>query len=297
MKLLQLSAFREVMLTGTVSGAAAMLGRSQSAVSRILVSLEQELGVELFVRRRGQIVPTEISYQLLDEIERAYNSFESLTGAAARLAKKGAGQVHIAVMPAFGITFVPLALERFAKVHPNVRVSVDVRMSREIEERAVAQAIDFGLAELPLKRTRVHVEMFSNSSYVAIVPSDHALSEEKAISIEQLRGEKITSWPSFNRARLLLDHAFHSINATVDSRHETNFSITAYEMVRRRLGIAIIDPYTAHYAVRDGATMVPLAQNLPFQVGIIRPSSKPQNEAAESLISIMGQMRDEIGLR
>ncbi|RFC65892.1 LysR family transcriptional regulator [Mesorhizobium denitrificans] len=297
MKLLQLSAFREVMLTGTVSGAAAMLGRSQSAVSRILVSLEEELGVKLFARRRGQIMPTEISYQLLDEIERAYNSFDSLASAASRLAKKGGGHLQISVMPALGITFVPLALQRFAKIYPNVRVSVDVRMSREIEERAVAQSIDFGLAELPLKRTGVEVDLFSESAYVSIVRSDHLLARGDAITVEQLRDETVISWPSFNRARQLLDHAFHSINASVKATHETNFSITAFEMVRCGLGIAIIDPYTAHYAAREAVAVLPFEPKLAFQVGIIRPSSKPQTEAARSLISIMAEMRDEIGLK
>ncbi|HHV67962.1 MAG TPA: LysR family transcriptional regulator [Ochrobactrum intermedium] len=297
MKLLQLSAFREVMLTGTVSGAAAMLGRSQSAVSRILLSLEEELGVKLFTRRRGQILPTEISYQLLDEIERAYNSFDSLASAASRLAVKGGGHLQISVMPALGITFVPLALQRFAKVNPNVRVSVDVRMSREIEERAVAQSIDFGLAELPLKRTGVEVDIFSESAYVSIIPAGHSLAEKEVVTVEQLRHETVISWPSFNRARQLIDHAFHSINASVKATHETNFSITAYEMVRCELGIALIDPYTAHYANSEGVVVLPFEPKLAFQVGIIRPSSKPQTDAALSLITIMNEMRDEIGLK
>ena len=65
MNLLYFSAFRAVMLTGTVSAAAELLGRSQPAVSRLLDKLEAELGVTLFERRRGLVTPTSVARLLL----------------------------------------------------------------------------------------------------------------------------------------------------------------------------------------------------------------------------------------
>lgn len=65
MEMNQFEAFRAVMLIGTVSGAAEMLGRSQSAVSRLLSRLEYETGVQLFERRKGMIAPTAQAYTLL----------------------------------------------------------------------------------------------------------------------------------------------------------------------------------------------------------------------------------------
>ena len=71
MNLIHFSAFRAVMLTGTVSGAAELIGRSQPAVSRLLDKLELELGVTLFERRKGLITPTSTAHLLLDEVDRA----------------------------------------------------------------------------------------------------------------------------------------------------------------------------------------------------------------------------------
>ena len=54
MNLKQLSAFREVMLTGSVSEAARNLYRSQPAISSLIAGLEDDIGFKLFARRGGR---------------------------------------------------------------------------------------------------------------------------------------------------------------------------------------------------------------------------------------------------
>ena len=56
MTLAQLIAFREVMLTGSISQAARNLGRTQPALSSTLASLERDLGFALFERRRKHLL-------------------------------------------------------------------------------------------------------------------------------------------------------------------------------------------------------------------------------------------------
>ena len=151
MNFLYLAAFRSVMLTGTISGAAEILGRSQPAVSRLIDKLEYELGVSLFERRKGLITPTPTAQLLLDEIERAYVSLEALRTFSERLAQGEGGQISVAAMPALGISFIPQLLARFRIDWPKTKVTLLVRLSVKIEEWAAAQQIDFGLAEAPVR--------------------------------------------------------------------------------------------------------------------------------------------------
>ena len=62
--------FQVVMRSGTISGAAEMLGRSQPAVSRMIDKLEEDMGVKLFERRKGRVVATHAALLLLEEVER-----------------------------------------------------------------------------------------------------------------------------------------------------------------------------------------------------------------------------------
>ena len=78
-------AFQVIMRAGTVSGAAKILGRSQPAVSRMIDKLEENLGVKLFERRKGQVVPTHAAHLLLDEVEKLFVSLSSLDNFGRRL--------------------------------------------------------------------------------------------------------------------------------------------------------------------------------------------------------------------
>ncbi|MBZ9982410.1 MULTISPECIES: LysR substrate-binding domain-containing protein [unclassified Mesorhizobium] len=294
LNLLHYSAFRAVMLTGTVSGAAELLGRSQPAVSRLLDKLEYELGVSLFERRRGLITPTSVAHLLLDEIERAYVSLDALSSFAARLASGEGGEISLAVMPALGINFVPHLLADFRKDWPKTKVTLNVRMSVKIEEWAAAQQIDFGLAETPFKRSGFRTEVFSDAPYIAAVPRDHPLAGRSRLGPADLRQGPFISWTSFVSARHLLDQALLSSSVKVDAAYETTFSVSAYEMVKHGIGIAIIDPYTAVEQLDDRVRLIPFAPKIPFNVALLRPESRGPNPAADALLELMAQKRDRI---
>ena len=64
----QLRAFREVMLTGSVSEAARRLFRSQPAISALIGSLEKDIGFKLFIRKDMRLQPVPEAHYLLHEV-------------------------------------------------------------------------------------------------------------------------------------------------------------------------------------------------------------------------------------
>jgi DNA-binding transcriptional LysR family regulator len=297
MNLLYFAAFRAVMMTGTVSGAAELLGRSQPAVSRLLDKLEDELGVSLFERRRGLVTPTPAAHLLLDEVERAYVSLESLRTFASRLAQGEGGEISMAVMPALGISFVPHLLAQFRKHWPNTRIVLNVRMSVKIEEWAASQQIDFGLAETPLKRSGFRTEMFSDTPYIAAVPRDHPLADRSRIGPPDLLQGPFISWTPFVAARQLIDQALRSGGVQVEAAYETTFSIAAYEMVKQGIGIALVDPYTAVKQADDRVRLIPFAPTIPFNVALLRPETRAPHPAADALLELLANERDHLMAR
>jgi DNA-binding transcriptional LysR family regulator len=292
MNLLYFAAFRAVMLTGTVSAAAEVLGRSQPAVSRLLDKLEDELGTALFERRKGLITPTPAAHLLLDEIERAYMSLESLRSFASRIARGVGSQIGIGIMPALGIHFMPPLLARFRKDWPNTKITLNVRMSVKIEEAAAAQQIDFGIAETPLRRSGFRMEMFSDTPYIAAVPRDHPLAERTALAAADLAQGPFISWTPFVAARPLVDQALRASSIKIDEAYECNFSLSAYELVRHGLGIALIDPYTAAMQSDERVRLIPFKPSIPFNVALLRPETRTMSPAAEALLVLMAEERD-----
>lgn len=68
MKIRQIEIFRAVMGGGSTTAGAVTLGLSQSAVSRQLTQLEEELGFELFERSNGRLLPRPEAFALMDEV-------------------------------------------------------------------------------------------------------------------------------------------------------------------------------------------------------------------------------------
>ena len=294
MNLIHFSAFRAVMLTGTVSGAAEMIGRSQPAVSRLLHKLETDLGVTLFERRKGLITPTSTAHLLLDEIDRAFSSLESLHDFANTVAEGESSRVTTAVMPALGISFMPRALKLFREDWPQTRVNLHIRLSAKIEEWAASRQVDFGLAETPFRRSGFQTEIFSDAPYIAVVPVDHHLAEKSFIEPRDLRGVPYVSWASFTSAGQIIAQAFRNTGEKLDPIYETTVSAAAYEFAKLGTAIGLIDPYTAISQRDERVKLIPFLPKIPFNVALLRPESRRHSRAVDALIDLLGSERDKL---
>ncbi|MBC7800259.1 MAG: LysR family transcriptional regulator, partial [Gemmatimonadaceae bacterium] len=92
----QLEAFHAVMIGGSASRAAELLGISQPAVSRAIAELEQGTGFALFDRVRGRLVPTPEGRLFFAEVDVSFTGLDRLRAAAARIRDFGSGAIRIA---------------------------------------------------------------------------------------------------------------------------------------------------------------------------------------------------------
>lgn len=290
--LLHFAAFRAVMLTGTVSGAAEIIGKSQPAVSRLLDRLEHDLGVPLFERRKGLVTPTPAAHLLMEDVERAYTALETLRSAGTRLSGESDRAVDLAVMPTMGTNFMPEVITRFAALRPEVRVTLNIRMSPTVEEHAATSQIDLGLAERPLRRSGYRAEVFSDAPYVAAVPRGHDLESRSTLTPEDLRHGPFIAWTRSVAARTLVDQALQSHGLRSEHLYETSLSVAALEMVQRGLGIALIDPFSAVRHADDRVRLIPFAPKIPFNVALLLPEHRGRNRAAELMLDTMRATRD-----
>lgn len=292
MNLLYLSAFRAVMLTGTVSAAAELLGRSQPAVSRLLDKLEAELGVTLFERRRGLVTPTSVARLLLDEIERAFVSLDSLKTFAARVAEGESSRIDAALMPALAHSFMPRLLAKFQKEWPRTRIVFHATVSARVEEWAASQQIDIGLAETPFRRSGFRIEPFSDAPYIAAVPRDHPLADRSRIEPADLADVPFISWTALTSAGQLVPQAFRAAGVRYAPAYETTISAAVWEMVKSGIGIGLIDPYTAVSQSDEHVRLIPFSPTIPFNVALLRPDTRSANRAVEALLDLLATERD-----
>jgi DNA-binding transcriptional LysR family regulator len=124
LNLRQIEVFRATMLTGSISGAAKMLDVSQPAVSRLISTTEQRLGLTFFQRIKGRLYPTPEAQRLFQAVDVVYQGVERVNEVAEDLIENRMGHLRIACNPSLGQLLIPHAVKRFYERMPDVRVLV-----------------------------------------------------------------------------------------------------------------------------------------------------------------------------
>ncbi len=170
MNLDYLRVFLAVVEQGSFSAAALQLDRSQSAVSRAIAALEEELGVSLLVRGRFGARPTDLGdriliqaeqmLQLRDAMEQEVNLAKSLQGGWVRIASFRSAATHL----------LPPLMAQFSRRFPGVEVKLT-----EADPTGVEQALREGLADIglvPLPRLTEDLETWeiTRDEFVVLLP-------------------------------------------------------------------------------------------------------------------------------
>ena len=123
-----LLAFEAIARLGTATAATSELSLTQSAVSRQLKTLEDQLGVQLMQRegRMLRLTPAGQAFAL-----KARSILGQLASASIEArANPNGGTLNLAILPAFGMHWLAPRLSNFAKEHPEVTINLSTRLPR-----------------------------------------------------------------------------------------------------------------------------------------------------------------------
>lgn len=170
-----LSAFEAVLRTGSTAAAARDLNLTQSTVSRLIQTLEQQLGRALFERHKQRLVPTDAAQAYGRDISRALDLIQR--GSMEFSANPGGGTLTLAILPAFGTRWLAPRLGGFLKDHPGINVNLATRLKRfNFAAEGFDAAIHFGAADW---READHLKLFDERLTACISP---ALLQERPVA-------------------------------------------------------------------------------------------------------------------
>ncbi|MDD5333061.1 MAG: LysR substrate-binding domain-containing protein [Rhodoferax sp.] len=245
LNLRQIEAFRSVMLTGSVVGAARLMSVTQPGVSRTIGLMELRIGYALFERRGRRLVPTPEAEALYREIEQLYGSIERISQVAQDIRFQRAGALRVATLPALAQWLVPRAIARFLATRPNVTVFVQSLPSRQIAELVSTRQFDVGVVELPLSRPAIEIEPLEPVASMAVLPAGHRLASKKLISLKDLDGERMVMLSQHSFLRYQMDEAFSKLGVAPNVVLETPSSSIACALVAAGAGVTLVSRLTA----------------------------------------------------
>lgn len=143
-----LAAFEATARLGSVSAAAKELSLTQSAVSRQIRALEEQLQVELFVRDRQTVRPNSAATSFLAEVR---DALDRLSTASHNLyANPNGGLLNVTILSSFGTRWLAPRLSDFKRLHPGITVNLKTRFSLfDFRGEGVDAAIHAGVPYWP----------------------------------------------------------------------------------------------------------------------------------------------------
>ncbi len=293
LNLRQIEAFRAVMLTGSVVGAARLMSVTQPGVSRTIGLMELRIGYPLFERRGRRLVPTPEAEALYREVEHLYGSIERISQVAQDIHFQRAGALRVATLPALAQWLVPRAIARFLSSRPNVTVFVQSLPSRQIAELVSTRQFDVGIVELPLSRPAIEIEALEPVPSMAVMPAGHRLATKRQISLKDLDGERMVMLSQHSFVRYQIDEAFSMLGVAPNVVLETPSSSIACALVAAGAGITLVSRLTAAPFAGPDLVVRPVKEAIASRLAIIFPQITTRKMLADAFAK---DLQEEIRL-
>ena len=288
LSLRQLSTFREVMRSGSISQAARSVGRTQPAVSTMVQTLEDQLGFALFIRSHGKLTPTPEAHFFLEECEDILSRVERTERTLERISSLQSGKLKIACHPAASSSFLPRLLTRFLRDRNDLDISLIMRSSDVIEDLIASQQYDLGFAETPQQRESIRQTDF-DLECVCVLPKGDPLARAEVVTPEDLDGRPMAVLFDEHGTALQTEAAFRSAGRHFNKRIELRTFLPGLQFVAAGVCVMVCDMITAYTHL----TQAPANERLAIRrfrphisncVSILTPGYATQSMAGQAFI-------------
>lgn len=277
--------------TRNFTRAAAELNLSQSALSRAIQKLEEQLGQPLFERKPREVVLTDLGELLLERakeiLKLVEDTFSELSDAGRR------GRIRLGAIPTIAPYFLPSLLGSFAEKHPEISVIVQEDTTETLIKRCSQGEIDLAIVALPIIAKYLAIEPLFDEELLLVLPVGHALAERETLTVTDVDGYPFVM---LNEAHCLAENIAtfcrrQSVQPVTIER--TSQLTTVQELVALDHGVSIVPEMARRIDASDRRVYRSFSHEKPARtVAMMWNSYRYQSKA---VAAFMAHARGEVG--
>jgi LysR family cys regulon transcriptional activator len=220
----------------------AALFTSQSGVSKHIKSLEEELGVELFIRRGKRLIGlTEPGKEVAAIVERMLADASSIRAIAGEFAARDVGRLTVATTHTQARYALPKVVTAFKGEFPKVHLVLHETSPREIVAMLREGQADIGVATEALADVEDFIVFpYYTWRHAVVVPKGHPLTRKKDLSLADIAAHPIVTYRDGFTGRASIDRAFEAAGVTPDIVMSALDADVIKTYVEAGLGIGIV---------------------------------------------------------
>lgn len=286
MKLIRLQAFKEVMETGSVTGASVRLKCSQPRVSRLISELEDEIGFLLFRREKQRLHPTQEGLLFFNEARRMLQGIDNINQVANDIYNKRETGLRILTQSHIAQGLLNRVIGEFDKIKKDIRFNVVVKPREELTKWLGGHQFDIAFTALPATHPLVRHQKLVSINLMAALPNEHPLSRKKTVTIQDLATIPVITLPNGLPMRSRINKMFRSAGIELNVRIETPTVFSACQLVSRGMGATLTGPFTASLFTKDDFTLCPLSPLYVVDYGVLYLKQEPPRLLVRQFIDV-----------
>jgi DNA-binding transcriptional LysR family regulator len=226
---------------------------TQSALSRHIKSLEDELGFQLFERDKRNVKLTAAGEFLQAEFGKILTDFESVTRHARQIAAGEVGTIRIGHPASITFSVLPEILLGLAQQHPNIMAQMIEVDAVDVGNSLLTHRIDLAFNREVPKSADLEARLLMTENFALVVPVNHPINQSKKISLSDMKDEWFVlpslAGKSEHVAQLKAIFAESGFSPCV--RFESDFGATLLGLVAKGLGVSVMPFSYSHYLTEE----------------------------------------------
>jgi DNA-binding transcriptional LysR family regulator len=289
-----LKVFCDVARCRSFSQAALANQRTQSAVSQIVLHLEERLGVQLVDRSTRPLQLTSLGQMYYDGCKGLVDQYLELEAAVRNTQDELEATVRVAAIYSVGLRDMHQVLERFEAQQPRARVHIEYLHPDRVYAEVLAGIADFGLVSFPRKSRELKALPWRDEEFVLTCAPAHPLARNLAVEPRHLQGLRYVGFDRGLTIRRKVDRFLREQKVAVDVVVEFDNIENIKKAVESEAGVALLPEPTVRREVQAGTLVaLPLAGGrLVRPLGIIQRRQRKPSLAAQLLIDLLRQPDD-----
>jgi DNA-binding transcriptional LysR family regulator len=230
-------ALQKIISLGSFTKAAEALGYTQSSISQMIASLEEELSIKLLYRSRIGVKLTLEGANLYPFIEKTILQYQSMQGKANEIKGLETGVIRIGTLASISCHWMPQLIKKFQVLYPKIQFILHQGDYSSIQEWIKVGAVDFGFITPPAVNGLQTITI-KQGSMLAVLPANHKLASRSTVSLHEIVNEPFILLEEGHFSEPM--EAFHACNLEPNIKFCIHDDYAIMTMVEAELGISIL---------------------------------------------------------
>ncbi|WP_110111709.1 LysR family transcriptional regulator [Bacillus sp. CGMCC 1.16541] len=284
--------FSEVAKHGSFTRASEALHISQPSLSKMVKSLESELGVMLIDRSGKRLQLTDAGKIVYQQADGILSSLRDLSNSLYDLMHLQKGTIKIGLPPLIGTLFFPRIIKSFYTTYPEIQVKLIEYGAKKMQKILEIGEVDIGIALLPVDEQKFSTIPFVKERLQLAVHKSHPLSHRQSISLKELQDESfILFHEDFTMHELIYNECI-KYGFTPKIAYTSSQWDLIGEMVAANLGITLFPYSICQKLNKEQISIIELEAEIPWDLALIVKKNRYISFATQAFIDHMKSITD-----